>query len=72
MLGRVPELPEVETIRRSLEPLVTGRAITAFPNDEESLALQASLLDGEPALQAWRKLTAVTSPENAGCTIALP
>jgi formamidopyrimidine-DNA glycosylase len=26
----VPELPEVETIRRSLEPLVTGRAITAL------------------------------------------
>jgi formamidopyrimidine-DNA glycosylase len=26
----VPELPEVETIRRSLEPLVAGRAITAL------------------------------------------
>ncbi len=26
----MPELPEVETIRRSLEPLVTGRAITAL------------------------------------------
>ncbi len=51
----------------------TGRrAVTAFPNDEESLALQASLLDGEPAVQAWRKLTAVTSPENAGIAWIAP
>ena len=26
--GRVPELPEVETVRRQLEPLVVGRRIT--------------------------------------------
>ena len=30
MLGVVPELPEVETIRRRLEPLVTGRAIESL------------------------------------------
>ena len=30
MLGRVPELPEVETIRRSLEPLLAGSTIVAL------------------------------------------
>ena len=30
MLGIVPELPEVETIRRSLAPLLAGRAVASL------------------------------------------
>jgi formamidopyrimidine-DNA glycosylase len=37
----VPELPEVETIRSDLEPLVVGRAITAVEVDPATLPLLA-------------------------------
>jgi len=37
----VPELPEVETIRRDLEPLVTGRSITAVDVDPATIQLLA-------------------------------
>lgn len=37
----VPELPEVETIRRDLEPLVVGRRITGVEVDEATLPLLA-------------------------------
>ncbi len=37
----MPELPEVETIRRDLEPLVCGRRITAAEVDEATLPLLA-------------------------------
>jgi formamidopyrimidine-DNA glycosylase len=37
----VPELPEVETIRRDLEPLVAGRRITAVEVDPGTIALLA-------------------------------
>jgi len=37
----VPELPEVETIRRDLEPLVTGRTITGVEVDPATLPLLA-------------------------------
>jgi formamidopyrimidine-DNA glycosylase len=37
----VPELPEVETIRRDLEPLVTGRTITAIDVDPGTIQLLA-------------------------------
>ena len=42
------------------------RAVTAFPTPEESLALQASLLDGDRAIEAWRKLSNTTGPLEAG------
>lgn len=42
------------------------RPVTAFPNDAQSLALQASLLDGEAALEAWRKLSLQDQPADAG------
>ena len=37
----MPELPEVETIRRDLDPLVTGRRITAVDVDPGTLGLLA-------------------------------
>jgi formamidopyrimidine-DNA glycosylase len=37
----VPELPEVETIRRDLEPLVTGRTITGVEVDPGTIQLLA-------------------------------
>lgn len=37
----MPELPEVETIRRDLEPLVTGRTITGVEVDPATLPLLA-------------------------------
>ena len=48
------------------------RAVTAFPTSEESLALQASLLDGDPAREAWRKLSSTTGPEDAGIAWIAP
>jgi formamidopyrimidine-DNA glycosylase len=39
----VPELPEVETIRRDLEPLVLGRMITAVEVDPATLHLLAGV-----------------------------
>jgi len=43
----VPELPEVETIRRDLEPLVAGRSITAVDVDPATLGLLAGGLPME-------------------------
>jgi len=40
--------------------------VTAFPTAEESLALQVGLLDGDPAVEAWRKLSSVWRPDVAG------
>lgn len=37
----MPELPEVETIRRDLEPLIVGRRITGIEVDEATLPLLA-------------------------------
>ncbi len=48
------------------------RAVTAFPTSEESLALQASLLDGDPARQAWRTLASTAGPEDAGIAWIAP
>lgn len=48
------------------------RAVTAFPTREESLALQASLLDGDRAIDAWRKLSGTTGPEDAGIVWIAP
>ena len=48
------------------------RAVTAFPTREESLALQASLLDGDRAIDAWRKLSSTTGPEDAGIVWIAP
>jgi len=42
------------------------RAVTAFPTDQETLALQASLLDGDEAIAAWRKLRFAETPEEVG------
>lgn len=42
------------------------RPVTAFPTEPETFALQASLLDGEAALAAWRKLSFAGTPEEAG------
>jgi len=48
------------------------RAVTAFPTSEETLALQASLLDGDRAIQAWRKLSSSTGPEQGGIAWIAP
>ncbi len=50
-LRLVPELPEVETIRRDLDPLVAGRRITAVDVDPGTLGLLAGGVPLE-ALQA--------------------
>ncbi len=47
-------------------------AVTAFPTSEESLALQASLLDGNRALEAWRKLSSSTGLEEGGIAWIAP
>jgi hypothetical protein len=41
-------------------------AVSAFPTADEAKALQASLLDGERALEAWRSLSSSSSPEQVG------
>jgi hypothetical protein len=43
-----------------------GRPVTAFPTEPETLALQASLLDGDAALAAWKKLSFSGTPEEVG------
>jgi hypothetical protein len=48
------------------------RPVTSFPTSEESLALQASLLDGDPARQAWRQLASVASPDQRGIAWIAP
>src|SRR5258707_1251728 len=50
----------------------TRRTVTAFPSSEERLALQASLLDGDRAIEAWRKLPSLTGPEAAGIAWIAP
>lgn len=47
-------------------------AVTAFPTEKESLALQASLLDGDRAIEAWRKLSRTAGPEDAGIAWIAP
>ncbi len=42
-LGAVPELPEVETIRRDLEPLVMGRTVAAVDVDPGTIDLLMDL-----------------------------
>jgi hypothetical protein len=47
-------------------------APTAFPTAEQSLALKASLLDGDAALEAWRQLVAAGGPERPGIAWIAP
>lgn len=47
-------------------------ALTAFPTPEQSLALRASLLDGDRALQAWRSLSTTSGPEGVGIAWIAP
>ena len=49
-----------------------GRARSAFPSEAESLALKASLLDGDRALEAWRALSTPCGPEAAGIAWITP
>ncbi|MYD27876.1 MAG: DNA-formamidopyrimidine glycosylase, partial [Dehalococcoidia bacterium] len=43
----MPELPEVETIRRDLEPLVVGRTVAAVEVDPGTIDLLTDLpIDG--------------------------
>jgi len=44
----------------------SAAASTAFPTAEQKLALRASLLDGDAALEAWRQLVAAGGPERPG------
>lgn len=43
-----------------------GGAISAFPNWAETLALKASLLDGDAALAAWKELSDQGATEDGG------
>jgi hypothetical protein len=54
------------------EATVPRRARTAFPTAEETLALQASLLDQDAAIEAWRKLSKIFGPEEAGIAWIAP
>ncbi len=57
---RVPELPEVETIRRDLEPLVTGRRVTGIEVDEATVRLLAGApIEALRASLVGRTFTAV-------------
>ena len=47
-------------------------AKSAFPNAEESLALQASLLSGERAAEAWKKLSAASTAQKFGIAWIAP
>lgn len=48
-------------------------AVTAFPTLEEGLALQASLLEGDRAIEAWRGLSKTAkAPEGAGIAWIAP
>jgi formamidopyrimidine-DNA glycosylase len=54
----MPELPEVETIRRDLEPLVAGRTITAAHVDPDTIELLAGLpIDALRAMLVGRVVT---------------
>jgi len=53
-------------------PAGPRRTVTCFPTSEEKLALQASLLDGEAAREAWGKLSRTTSPEQGGIAWLAP
>ena len=51
----------------------TRRALTAFPTPEEDLALQASLLDGDDAVEAWQRLrNQAAAVEQAGIVWIAP
>jgi len=45
---------------------------SAFPTIAEGLALQASLLDGDRALEAWGKLSKAKGPDDAGIAWMTP
>ncbi|MEO8359265.1 MAG: nucleotidyltransferase family protein [Vicinamibacteria bacterium] len=45
---------------------------SAFPNAEESLALQASLLDADRALAAWSELSRIGRPDGPGIAWIAP
>ena len=47
-------------------------ATTAFPDEQESLALQASLLDGDRAIEAWKKLSITKREEESGIAWIAP
>src|SRR5689334_19591892 len=47
-------------------------ATTAFPDAQESLALQASLLDGNRAIEAWKKLNVTKRDEESGIAWIAP
>lgn len=55
-----------------VSPAGSRRPVTSFPTSEESLALRASLLEGDPARQAWRELSTVTGPEQRGIAWIAP
>ncbi len=56
----MPELPEVETIRRDLEPLVAGRRIVGVEADPATLPLLAGLpMDGLRAALVGRTITSL-------------
>lgn len=46
--------------------MTRSRPVTAFPTGAQSLALQASLLDGDLALRAWRELKVRVKPDEVG------
>ena len=48
------------------------RSLSAFPTTEESLALQASLLDGDRAIEAWKRLSATGNPLEGGVSWIAP
>jgi hypothetical protein len=45
---------------------------SAFPTPAQGLALKASLLDGDRALEAWRKLSKEKGPDDAGIAWVAP
>ena len=49
-----------------------GGAPSAFPNRAESLGLQASLLEADLALDAWRELTPLPAPDEPGIAWITP
>lgn len=60
----VPELPEVETVRRGLEPIVVGRRIqTVTVRHPRTLRRQA---EGERAFRDWLAGTGVAAVERRG------
>lgn len=62
----MPELPEVETIRRDLQPLVCGRTIAALHVDEATLPLLAGPSASLEALRASLVGRTITGLERRG------